>query len=305
MSGVSGGQAFDLKSDWSDGFNPNTAGWAFREGTNLLPHVSSWSPAGFTVPQPAWAPSGSDPTFLPAWFKYNGTYIDPLDFLPGDVVTHSNTNGLSPSNATWTSPVAGNFRISGSLWNGRNIGRSNSWVLTLGNSVIASGSLVSGDGNTRATPATFSANAQINIGDVLKLQITATSLPGDFVGVNLQIAQPRYNVCLLYDPTKAVKAGSTVPIKLELCDRNGNHLSSPSITLHALSVTQTSTSISGVFEDAGNANPDDNFRFDSSLGAAGGYIINLKTTGLTTGTYSLNFTVTDDTFVYTAPFQVK
>jgi len=94
-------------------------------------------------------------------------------------------------------------------------------------------------------------------------------------------------------------------VKLQLCDGSGNDLSSSTITLHATSVTQVSTSISGQVQDAGNANPDNDFRFDSTLGPTGGYIFNLKTTGLTTGTYNLNFTVTGDSFVYAASFQVK
>lgn len=116
---------------------------------------------------------------------------------------------------------------------------------------------------------------------------------------------PLYSVCPLYDPTKAVHSGATIPIKLQLCDGSGNDLSSSSITLHATSVTQISTSTSGQVEDSGNANPDSDFRFDSTLGSTGGYIFNLKTTGLSTGTYNLNFTVTGDSFVYAAPFQVK
>ncbi len=53
--------------------------------------------------------------------------------------------------------------------------------------------------------------------------------------------------------------------------------------------------------DAGNANADFNFRYDASLA---GYIFNLKTTGLTTGTYHLKFTV-DGLGDYTAPFAVR
>jgi hypothetical protein len=116
---------------------------------------------------------------------------------------------------------------------------------------------------------------------------------------------PRYRVCLLYDPTKAVKSGSNIPIKLQLCDSSGNDLSSSSIVLQATRVVQVSTSISGAVEDSGNANPDNNFRFDATLGSTGGYIFNLKTTGLSTGTYAVNFTVTGDSFVYGANFQVK
>ena len=116
---------------------------------------------------------------------------------------------------------------------------------------------------------------------------------------------PRYSVCLLYDPTKAVHSGATIPLKLQLCDGSGNDLSSSSITVHAISVTQISTSSSGAVENAGNSNPDSDFRFDATLGSTGGYIFNLKTTGLSTGTYKVNFTVTGDTFVYATNFEVK
>jgi hypothetical protein len=70
-------------------------------------------------------------------------------------------------------------------------------------------------------------------------------------------------------------------------------------------VTQVSTSVSGQVEASGNANPDSDFRFDSTLGSTGGYIFNLSTKDLTTGTYNLNFTVSGDSFTYVAPFQVK
>jgi YVTN family beta-propeller protein len=123
-------------------------------------------------------------------------------------------------------------------------------------------------------------------------------------GIALKVS-PHYGVCLLYDPTKAVHSGATLPIKLQLCDANGNDLSSSSVILHATGITQTSTSISGTVENSGNSNPDNDFRFDSTLGSTGGYIFNLKTTGLTTGTYNLNFTVSGDSFVYAASFQVK
>ena len=119
------------------------------------------------------------------------------------------------------------------------------------------------------------------------------------------VSAPLYQLCLLYDSTSAVNSGATLPVKLQLCDGSGNDLSSSSITLHATSLTQTSTSISGAVQAAGNANPDNDFRFDSTLGSTGGYIFNLKTTGLSTGTYTLNFTVTGDTFVYAVPFEVK
>jgi len=116
---------------------------------------------------------------------------------------------------------------------------------------------------------------------------------------------PSYGICLSYDPSKAAKSGSTIPIKLWLCDSSGNNLSSPSIVVHALSVTQVSTMISGDVIDTGNSNPDNDFRFDASLGGSGGYVFNLKTTGLATGSYYLSFKAGTDPTTHQAPFQVK
>ena len=92
---------------------------------------------------------------------------------------------------------------------------------------------------------------------------------------------------------------------MQLCDGSGNDLSSSIITVHAISVSQISTSTSGTVENSGDSNPDNNFHFDATLGNTGGYIFNLKTTGLSTGTYSVNFTVTGDSFVYAADFGMK
>ncbi len=109
-----------------------------------------------------------------------------------------------------------------------------------------------------------------------------------------------YNICTLYDSTKAVQSGATIPIRLEICDAAGNDLSSAGITLTAIGVTQLSTSISGPVMASGNANPDNNFRF-----AGPGYIYNLSTKGLSTGTYALSFTISGDPTIHTVYFQVK
>ena len=109
-----------------------------------------------------------------------------------------------------------------------------------------------------------------------------------------------FNICLQYDPTKAVKSGATYPIKIQLCDVNGNNVSSAGTVLHAVSVNQVSTTSYGDVITAGEANPDNNFRFDN-----GTYILNLKTTGLTTGVYNLNFTAGMDPVLHSVQFQVK
>jgi hypothetical protein len=113
-----------------------------------------------------------------------------------------------------------------------------------------------------------------------------------------------YTVHLLYDPDAANKAGSTVPVKLQIFDAAGRNVSSSALTVHALGVIKDSDYAPGPVQDAGNANPDDDFRFNNFNGA-GGYIFNLKTTGLTTGTYRVIFRVGADTFTYGAPFQIK
>ena len=109
-----------------------------------------------------------------------------------------------------------------------------------------------------------------------------------------------FNICLLYDPTKAVKSGATYPIKIQLCDINGNNVSSAGVVLHAVNVQQVSSSSYGDVITAGNANGDNDFRFDDGF-----YILNLKTTGLSTGTYKLYFTAGDDPVLHSVEFQVK
>jgi hypothetical protein len=112
----------------------------------------------------------------------------------------------------------------------------------------------------------------------------------------------RYDVCPLYDQNVAKKAGSAYPIKLQLCDASGNNLSSSSIAVHAVSATRVSSNTPATLDDTGNANPDFDFRYDSSLN---GYIFNLSTKGYTTGTYSLNFTAGSDPTQHSTQFAVK
>lgn len=116
---------------------------------------------------------------------------------------------------------------------------------------------------------------------------------------------PNYQICPLYDPLVAKKSGTVYPIKLQLCDANGHNLSSPSIVVHATSVTQASSNAPGPLDDTGNANPDFDFRYDAALGGTGGYIFNLSLRGFSTGTYDLNFTVGADPAIRSVRFAVK
>jgi hypothetical protein len=111
-----------------------------------------------------------------------------------------------------------------------------------------------------------------------------------------------YNVCLLYDPTKVKKLGSTVPIKLQICDAAGANLSQPSIGVTATSVHFEAATTTGPLDDSGNANPDLNFRYDPSLT---GYIFNLKTSGLGPGRWQIRFRIGGDPGEHGAEFQLR
>lgn len=135
-------------------------------------------------------------------------------------------------------------------------------------------------------------------------QLRVDFTPADAVNFNpasLTVAQRvNYGVCPLYDQTKAHKSGSTVPVKLRLCDAAGANLTSPNAVVRAVGVRLVSTAVWGAAEDAGSANPDSDFRFDGDA-----YHYNLKTTGLQTGTYHLGFVVVGDPTIYTLQFQVR
>lgn len=106
-----------------------------------------------------------------------------------------------------------------------------------------------------------------------------------------------YGVVALYDQTKVHKSNSTIPIKLQLVDAAGNNLSSPSLVVHVTGITPAPP---GTDFDAGNANPDNNFRLDGNQ-----YIFNLKTKGFAPGEYTLHFTVTGDPVTHTLKFVVR
>ena len=143
-------------------------------------------------------------------------------------------------------------------------------------------------------------------GEVLDTTIgahTFTVTGIDNVGHTVHVPHPynvTYAICLEYDQAAAHKAGSVVPIKFSLCDASGANVSAASIVVTATGVTQVSTSAPGPLEDAGSANPDNEFRF-----TGGSYTFNLKTTGMTTGSYKLTFTATGDPLPHDVLFQVR
>ena len=78
--------------------------------------------------------------------------------------------------------------------------------------------------------------------------------------------QVSYGVCLLFDTARSLKTGSTIPVKLQVGDAGGANTSSSAVLVTAQGISLVSTSVSEPLQDAGNANPDNNFRFDAPQG---------------------------------------
>lgn len=130
--------------------------------------------------------------------------------------------------------------------------------------------------------------------------VTARDAAGNVTTIDVNYAVA-YDVSLLYDPTKAVKGGSTIPIKLRIVDATGVNLSSASRVLHAVGVTLVGTTASAGTVVSSNANPDLDFRYDASLG---GYIFNLSTKNLAVGSYVLTFVVSGDPTTHSVAFVI-
>jgi len=134
--------------------------------------------------------------------------------------------------------------------------------------------------------------------------VNTTDEAGNATTVNVNYTVG-YRLETFYESDKAHKAGSTVPVKLQLLDNAGANISSADKVVHAVGISLVTSETSGTVADSGNANPDQDFRFDPTLGETGGYIFNLKTTGYAPGTYRISFTVGSDPYVYTTQFQVR
>jgi hypothetical protein len=128
---------------------------------------------------------------------------------------------------------------------------------------------------------------------------TDVAANGSDASVTYQVG---YVICPLYDQSKAHKAGTTVPIKLQLCDASGLNVSAAAVTVHAANLVKIDNSASTSVDPVSTASPDNDFRYDASLA---GYIYNLKTTGLTAGTWQLNFTTSADGVSHSVRFDIR
>jgi len=159
-----------------------------------------------------------------------------------------------------------------------------------------------GTGMLASGQATFTTSSLAVGSHSITGQYSGDRISGVSSGSRTQTVE--YGVCPLYDQSRSVKSGATFPIKIQLCDADGNDLSSQAIVVHAVSVAAVS-GFSGTPDAPGNANPDNDFRFDPTLGPTGGYIFNLSTGGLASGTYSLHFAAGTDPVTHSVNFGVN
>jgi hypothetical protein len=151
---------------------------------------------------------------------------------------------------------------------------------------------------TFTTPAT--AASPVGNYPVTPGGLTSNNYAFTYVNGTLSIT---YGVCALYDQEKAANSGSTIPVKLQLCNAASSDVSAASVVVQATGVIQVSTNVPAQLADAGNANPDFNFRY--TAGTPGAYIFNLSTKGYASGTYLLNFIVSGDPVPHSVKFSVR
>jgi hypothetical protein len=113
-----------------------------------------------------------------------------------------------------------------------------------------------------------------------------------------------YRVQSLIDLSKPFKAGSMIPIVIQLTDAAGNNLSSANTALAATRLervnadgTRTRVTLQGV----GIVNPGNLFLYSAALR---GYVFLLNTQGLTAGTYDLFWTAQGDATAHVIRFQL-
>jgi YVTN family beta-propeller protein len=204
-------------------------------------------------------------------------------------------------NCATAGPVAGNMvdKKAPSI----NVSVPSGGVHTLGSTVLASYSCSDAGSGVATCSGPVSNGTPIDTSAAGTKTFTVQAQ--DFVGnsasrtANYSVS---YAVCLLYDTSRAYKSGSTIPIKIQLCDAASANYSSAATIVNAQNLSLASTTTSLEVVDAGNANPDNNFRYDSSLH---GYIFNLKTTGLASGTYVMAVSASGDPVAHTISFQVR
>ncbi|MDQ8153559.1 MAG: thrombospondin type 3 repeat-containing protein [Gemmatimonadota bacterium] len=184
--------------------------------------------------------------------------------------------------ATTVSFGAGPFPYKGSAYTAT----SSVSPASAGTAAIAySGDCING-GITCTATATYAGDAN-NIGSTASASIVITYTVCKVTNGDIGEAASK--------ALKGVKSGSTIPVKLRVCDAAGRNITSKLLPVKAISISPT-----GSLNDSGKANPGMLFRVDD-----GTYMFNLSTKGLTAGNFTLNYRIGNDPTLYTYKFVIR
>ena len=223
-----------------------------------------------------------------------GTILD--DDSPASIAPASGDNQSAVLGATFAAPLAVNvFNANGLLVQGVSV----TFTAPAGG---ASGTFPGGQDSVTvitaaggcATAPAFTSNATAGS------YIITAKAAGLTTVVEFHLANV-YGIDTLYNPNTAKQSGSTIPLMLEITDDAGNNLGSMDLLVQALFVVdQNGNEVP--LQSPGNANPDNLFQYDPQTGI---YQFNVKTTGYSSGLYTLYFEVGDDPTLHSLSFGVS
>jgi hypothetical protein len=158
------------------------------------------------------------------------------------------------------------------------VGETVTFDMTAPSPDFSVGGLVNADAVTGVTLTSAGADAAVSIAGspypIVPSAATGVGLANYVIGYvdgRLTVTeQEEWEVCVQYDPLQAHQRGSTIPLKMTLCDRAGTPLASPAVVV-AVEIRRADGSTPMPATASGNSNPNGVFR-----SAGGGYIYNLK-----------------------------
>ena len=118
----------------------------------------------------------------------------------------------------WTAPVAGTVTISGDIWYADpQVQRSNNYILALGGTTLATGTVAYNGGSTSAAPITFNGGGTLPVtaGEVVSLEVPQSGGQafGSFDGIDLSITETSSSTP---EPGTSLLLGSALSLALLL-----------------------------------------------------------------------------------------
>jgi hypothetical protein len=131
----------------------------------------------------------------------------------------------------------------------------------------------------------------------------AVPIPNADTGLVIGVASAAntYKIEAMFDQSQPHQSGSTIPIKIEVTDAQGNNVGSSSLPVTAVSVVgPDGTSVS--LQSPGNSQPGNMFVLGPGTHT---FMFNVRTNGYGSGTYILLFRVGVDPTLYSVTFVIR